>query len=318
MDEFMEEPKPPDYYADLGVLQTATFQEIKRAHILLAKKHHPDKQGVGNCADAHEFRRIREAFEFLRDASKRFEYDRYYPQLRETWAQYHTKKRKEELRRAEKIASQRRAAEAEKARREEEERRIAREKAERAKKAAEAAAEAKEARKRAEEELLAREKKERERTRALKEALAEQRSQEVAQRAREQQKHAARERLRKQKEMEAERKSKEAAIRARLEQEMAAKERLKTILIEEKHKTIRQNWAQMREAAECQQSKLEHPETQGPLVCDHPRLGWPRRKGIAICVFCGEICRKFSFHCPRCDLAACQACKVAYCVLSRF
>lgn len=61
MDDFMPElhpPETPDYYADLGLQQTATFPEIKRAFYLLAKKHHPDKQGPGVCVDAHEFRKV--------------------------------------------------------------------------------------------------------------------------------------------------------------------------------------------------------------------------------------------------------------------
>ncbi|KAF2189977.1 DnaJ-domain-containing protein [Zopfia rhizophila CBS 207.26] len=317
MDEFTsgpERPGIPDYYADLGLQQTATFQEIKRAHHSLAKKHHPDKQGPGTCPDAHEFRKIREAFEFLRDASERLRYDTDYPQLREKWIQYRTwqetQRRNEELRRAEEAARQRRVAEAERARRMEEEQRSARKKAEREKKAAEE----KEARKRAEEERLTRDKEERERLKRLKETLAEERSQEAARRAREQQEHAARERLRKQKEREAERKSEEAVRKARLELERAAQERLKTILIEEKQDAVRESWARMREAAERRQAKPVQSETQRPAGCDHPRLGWPRKKIRANCVFCGETRGKFSFHCPQCNVAACPACKNGYCI----
>jgi len=54
----LEPPETPDYYADLELQQTATFSEIKRAHHLLAKKYHPDKQGPGVCVDAHEFRKV--------------------------------------------------------------------------------------------------------------------------------------------------------------------------------------------------------------------------------------------------------------------
>lgn len=54
----MEPPETPDYYEDLGLQQTATNQEIKRAHHTLAKKYHPDKQGLGVCVDAYEFRKV--------------------------------------------------------------------------------------------------------------------------------------------------------------------------------------------------------------------------------------------------------------------
>lgn len=310
----LEPPETPDYYADLGLQQTATSSEIKRAHHLLAKKYHPDKQGPGVCVDAHEFRKIREAFEFLRDESNRSRYNTNYARLRQAWAQYRTwqeiQRQNEELRQAEEIARQRRTAEAERARKKEEEQRVAREKAAREKKAAEE----EEARRRAEEERLAREKEERERIRQLKEALAEKGSQEAARRAREQQEHAARERLRREKEREAERKSKEAARRARLEHEVAAEERLKAILIEEKHSAIRENWARMREAAELRQARPAQPESQGLIECDHPYLGWPRKKGKVNCVFCGTCCRKFSFNCPQCNVSACQACKIRYCM----
>ncbi|KAF2253630.1 DnaJ-domain-containing protein [Trematosphaeria pertusa] len=308
MDDFMPElhpPETPDYYADLGLQQTATFPEIKRAFYLLAKKHHPDKQGPGVCVDAHEFRKIRAAFEFLRDPSNRCTYDIHYPQLRQAWDQYYAwqeiELRNEERRRAEEIARQRRAAELERARKEEEEQRIAREKA----------AEEKEARRRAE-ERLAREKEERERTRKLKEALAEERSQEAARRAREQQENAARERLRREKQREADRKSEDAARRARQEQEAAAEERLKAMVREEKLDAIRENWARMRDAADLRRARPAQPEAHDLRECDHHHIGWTRRKGRVDCVFCRKSCKKFFFKCPQCDISACQACKIGY------
>ncbi|KAF9871438.1 DnaJ domain-containing protein [Colletotrichum karsti] len=84
----MEPPDVPDYYDDLGVEQTATAEEVRRAHKVLALKHHPDKLGPGNCGDAHEFRKIQEAFEFLRDDAKRYEYDLNYKSLRQKWNRY--------------------------------------------------------------------------------------------------------------------------------------------------------------------------------------------------------------------------------------
>ncbi|KAL5382183.1 hypothetical protein PMIN06_010644 [Paraphaeosphaeria minitans] len=135
-------PEKPDYYADLGLHYTATLQEIKRAHNSLAKRYHPDKQGFGVFVDASEFRKIREAYEFLRDPSNRLTYDADYPRLRECWTQFHawqgTNRRNKRLQRAEHIARQRKAAEAEQARQAEETQRAAREKAEREKEAARA------------------------------------------------------------------------------------------------------------------------------------------------------------------------------------
>ncbi|KAI8167724.1 hypothetical protein KHU50_006447 [Colletotrichum sp. SAR 10_65] len=84
----MDPPETPDYYADLGVSENSTAQEIKKAHRDLVLQHHPDKQAPGACKDAHEFRKAREAFEVLRDEVKRAEYDAYYPDIRAAWVQY--------------------------------------------------------------------------------------------------------------------------------------------------------------------------------------------------------------------------------------
>ncbi len=59
-----------DYYADLGVLKTASEAEIKTAYRNLVREHHPDRQG-----DAIKFRAVAEAYEVLGDPAKRQAYD---------------------------------------------------------------------------------------------------------------------------------------------------------------------------------------------------------------------------------------------------
>jgi DnaJ-class molecular chaperone len=60
-----------DYYQTLGVVKTATAQEIKQAYRKLASKHHPDKSG----GDTAKFQQIEEAYRILSDEQKRSEYD---------------------------------------------------------------------------------------------------------------------------------------------------------------------------------------------------------------------------------------------------
>ena len=62
-----------DYYAALGVVPTASQEEIKRAYRKLARKYHPD---VSKEPDAEaRFKDVAEAYEALSDAERRAAYD---------------------------------------------------------------------------------------------------------------------------------------------------------------------------------------------------------------------------------------------------
>jgi len=58
------------HYETLGVSETATPDEIKRAYRKLASQHHPDKGG-----DTAQFQAIQSAYDVLQDPAKREQYD---------------------------------------------------------------------------------------------------------------------------------------------------------------------------------------------------------------------------------------------------
>jgi molecular chaperone DnaJ len=63
-----------DYYATLGVEQTATPKEITKAYRKLARDLHPDKN-PGNAAAEEKFKDVAAAYDVLGDDTKRAEYD---------------------------------------------------------------------------------------------------------------------------------------------------------------------------------------------------------------------------------------------------
>jgi len=65
-----------DYYEVLGVSRDAAEGEIKRAYRKLAVKYHPDRNPDDpSCAE--KFREATEAYEVLKDAQRRAQYDRF-------------------------------------------------------------------------------------------------------------------------------------------------------------------------------------------------------------------------------------------------
>lgn len=62
-----------DYYDILGISKDASADEIKKAYRKLAVKHHPDKEG----GDEAKFKEASEAYEVLKDTTKRQRYDQF-------------------------------------------------------------------------------------------------------------------------------------------------------------------------------------------------------------------------------------------------
>ncbi|RPA79475.1 hypothetical protein BJ508DRAFT_308399 [Ascobolus immersus RN42] len=81
-------PEKLDFYDILSIQQTATVKEITQAYKKLAILLHPDKN---KKADAHEkFCQLNDAYNTLRDTSKRWDYDREYPAIKLKWTAYRT------------------------------------------------------------------------------------------------------------------------------------------------------------------------------------------------------------------------------------
>jgi len=62
-----------DYYEILGIVRSASKEDVKKAYRKLAHKFHPDKKG----GDESKFKEINEAYYVLGDEKRRSEYDRF-------------------------------------------------------------------------------------------------------------------------------------------------------------------------------------------------------------------------------------------------
>ncbi len=62
-----------DYYAILGVQPDSDSKDIKTAYRKLARKYHPDMNPEKGAED--KFKEVAEAYEVLKDAGRRAEYD---------------------------------------------------------------------------------------------------------------------------------------------------------------------------------------------------------------------------------------------------
>jgi DnaJ-class molecular chaperone len=65
-----------DHYATLGVLKTASPEEIQKAYRKLARKYHPD-MNPDDATAKKKFQEVQSAFEVLSDAEKRKRYDQF-------------------------------------------------------------------------------------------------------------------------------------------------------------------------------------------------------------------------------------------------
>src|SRR5689334_16275362 len=65
-----------DYYSVLGVPRDASEEDIKKAFRKLARQHHPDVAKDKKTAE-ERFKEINEAYEVLRDPTKRRKYDEF-------------------------------------------------------------------------------------------------------------------------------------------------------------------------------------------------------------------------------------------------
>ncbi len=65
-----------EFYSILGVSESASPEEIKRAYKKKAMELHPDRHGGDKSKEA-EFKKLNEAYSVLSDETKKAHYDRF-------------------------------------------------------------------------------------------------------------------------------------------------------------------------------------------------------------------------------------------------
>jgi molecular chaperone DnaJ len=65
-----------EFYSILGVSESASAEEIKRAYKKKAMELHPDRHGGDKSKEA-EFKKLNEAYSVLSDETKKAHYDRF-------------------------------------------------------------------------------------------------------------------------------------------------------------------------------------------------------------------------------------------------
>lgn len=64
------------YYDILGISKKSSDDDIKRAYLSLAKKHHPDQNLQNRTTAAHNFQKILEAYDTLKTREGRARYNK--------------------------------------------------------------------------------------------------------------------------------------------------------------------------------------------------------------------------------------------------
>ncbi|KAI4647630.1 uncharacterized protein J4E78_008946 [Alternaria triticimaculans] len=338
-------PQTPDHYFNLGLPQSATAAEIKKAFRKLALLHHPDKKAPCESEDAAEFRQAREAFDVLKDPFARGTYDVLYYQVRWQWLSYRSAHAAYERLENEALvkAEQERARILQNIRRQEDERK---------RRAEVLVEEARRERIRREREVLLAEQSRRavlhalleqrrraeERLRKIQEAEA--RSAKVAEAARIEQEAKARERIAKQeaetKAQEKEEEERQLAEVARKEHEVKAKELIAEREAYDKARRTRDvsrshpqyssdpfcdptKWKQRRAriartwARELHISYANSLTSAGlvpDLAGEYVELGWDLKVCSLACDFCDKTVKLYAFVCPLGGAVACEACKM--------
>src|SRR5947208_16934581 len=72
----LERTMPRDYYEVLGVARDASEADIKKAYRKLARQYHPDRNPGDKTAET-KFKEIQEAYDVLKDKTKRAQYDQF-------------------------------------------------------------------------------------------------------------------------------------------------------------------------------------------------------------------------------------------------